>query len=75
MAEAKLASYVLGHSEKEVQRLALQGQFWGEVALELLQHVTVEAGMMCWASVVGQEIFVCIRQVSSALRVQCLLLV
>ena len=26
--------YVLGHSERELQRLALQAQYWGETTLE-----------------------------------------
>lgn len=37
--------YVLGHSENELQRLTLQGQYWGEATLELLQRAGIGHGM------------------------------
>ena len=37
--------YVLGHATNELQRLALQGQYWGEATLELLQRAGVASGM------------------------------
>jgi ubiquinone/menaquinone biosynthesis C-methylase UbiE len=36
---------VLGHAANELQRLALQGQYWGEATLELLQRAGVASGL------------------------------
>ena len=37
--------YVLGHGQRELQRLAFQAQYWGEATLELLQRAGVTTGM------------------------------
>ncbi len=38
-------SYVLGHSEKELQRLVAQGRFFGELTASVLQAAGIGAGM------------------------------
>ena len=38
-------SYVLGHSETELRRLAMQSAFWGELTEEIFQRAGVGAGM------------------------------
>jgi ubiquinone/menaquinone biosynthesis C-methylase UbiE len=37
--------YVLGHSQAELKRLDLQGQYWGEATLELLRRAGISPGM------------------------------
>ena len=37
--------YVLGHSERELQRLALQAEYWKDATLELLQRSGITTGM------------------------------
>jgi 2-polyprenyl-3-methyl-5-hydroxy-6-metoxy-1,4-benzoquinol methylase len=37
--------YVLGHGRSEMERLALQAQYWGEATLELLQRAGIAPGM------------------------------
>jgi len=37
--------YVLGHSQRELRRLSLQAEFWGDATLELLQRAGLAAGM------------------------------
>ena len=45
MGDAKTPTYVLGHADNELQRLVLQGQYWGEVSLEVLQRAGLAPGM------------------------------
>jgi SAM-dependent methyltransferase len=45
MHEPVKRSYVLGHSETELRRLALQSAFWGELTEEVLRRAGVGAGM------------------------------
>jgi len=45
MAASKTPTYVLGHTESELRRLALQGQYWGEVTLEVLEKSGLTSGM------------------------------
>ena len=37
--------YVLGHSERELQRLALQAEYWNDATLELLHRSGITTGM------------------------------
>jgi ubiquinone/menaquinone biosynthesis C-methylase UbiE len=37
--------YVLGHSQRELQRLALQAEYWNDATLELLQRAGITTGM------------------------------
>jgi SAM-dependent methyltransferase len=38
-------SYVLGHSETELRRLAMQSAFWGELTEEVFQRAGIDVGM------------------------------
>jgi ubiquinone/menaquinone biosynthesis C-methylase UbiE len=37
--------YLLGHSDRELRRLSLQAEFWGDATRELLQRAGLAAGM------------------------------
>jgi cyclopropane fatty-acyl-phospholipid synthase-like methyltransferase len=45
MPETAIQPYVLGHSEDELRRLALQAAFWGELTEEVLRRAGIRAGM------------------------------
>ena len=45
MDEPTTRPYVLGHTEKELQRLEFQGRYWREISLEVLQRAGIAAGM------------------------------
>jgi SAM-dependent methyltransferase len=45
MHETTVQPYVLGHSETELRRLALQAAFWGELTEEVLRRAGIGAGM------------------------------
>jgi SAM-dependent methyltransferase len=45
MREATTQPYVLGHSETELRRLAMQAAFWGELTEEVLRRAGIGAGM------------------------------
>ena len=45
MAAATTPTYVLGHADNEFERLALQGQYWGEVTLDVLRRAGLAPGM------------------------------
>ena len=45
MNDSPNPQYVLGHGERELQRLSLQAQYWGDATLELLQGAGIGRGM------------------------------
>ncbi len=45
MGRNDTSGYVLGHAEGELQRLAMQSQYWSEVTMEVLQKSGLEPGM------------------------------
>jgi SAM-dependent methyltransferase len=45
MHETTIRPYVLGHSETELRRLAMQSAFWGELTEEVLRRAGIGAGM------------------------------
>ena len=45
MPETAIQPYVLGHSEDELRRLAMQAAFWGELTEEVLRRAGIRAGM------------------------------